>query len=398
MPGLMGNIQGFVDQAAQVDPNKQVNTKNYGMGTKTVSVNTSGGGVGLGSTTSTFDISNKGSAWNTGLDADVGKADKTIGALSARQAAGDSSFKQSDLDAATAQRQKLNTARWRSANISGSPNKDALAGMIKSGQISYDDLGKIDITTLNDDAKLGDAIKSIADAKKVVAAPPTPAAPDPAIAAAEGAQKAVDQSIAGIQTGAQNIMANAMNPFDKSVSEAGASIESNSNALAHSLGGAGAGAAAAQAGAGLEANATAQKAVVEGNAKSDIQKFIDKQLVSATGSEADLAGMDTAHKVDVQRQGLEALKTEISKNVDMSDSHAKDQMQQLSAAIDDWNAAVKRGEEGTAEHNKILGIAGGLAMAGIAGAGIYFSGGTLTPFLAPVAAAGVVSAANSARS
>jgi hypothetical protein len=53
MPGLMGNIQGFVDQAAQVDPNKQVNTKNYGMGTKTVSVNTSGGGVGLGSTTST---------------------------------------------------------------------------------------------------------------------------------------------------------------------------------------------------------------------------------------------------------------------------------------------------------------------------------------------------------
>lgn len=341
----------------------------------------------------------RGTGWDTRLDNDVGKADTEVKRLTAQRELGDTGFDPAALDAASAKRKQLNVDRWKTAAFSASnPALASIRQLISSGQLSYEDLGDLDITAINDPDALVSSVSALMKAKAAppAAGPSDQSGEDPADVAKNNAKASIDAGLAQMEQGSKAIMDQALGQFDKSVGEAGTGIESGSNRLAESLGGAAAGAAAADSGAGLQANGMAQREVVKGKAKTDIQHFIDSHLSDAVGQEAELATMDAAHKTDLVRQGLDSLRTEITSAVDMSDTAAAGQVQALDAAIAEWNAAIEAGAEGTREHNKILGIVGGLLMAGAAAGGIALTGGAAAPFLAPVVGAGAATAVGAA--
>lgn len=353
-------------------------------------------GTGVKYTLSDFD-------YNTSYDSGVGAIDAQIQAQD--KVKGTSAYGGDDAyNKLVQQRTALNAQRWSTANLSGSPARDQIAKLIQSGALSYMDLGKIDITALDGDpGALMQQVDALVKAKTAVPpaatpAPATPAAPDPVAAAQQNASDAVSQGLASIQSYAQTVNQNTLGTFDKETAQSGGDIESLSSGAARQTGIGGAASATAEAGEGLQANANAQRQVLQQQASSDIEKFIQSSLGTAVNQNMDVSTMDAQKKVQLQKQGLTALGTALSNSIDTSTEAGRAQVAKVNAAIEAFNNAIAKGEEGTSEMNKIIGIAGGILMAGAGIGADVLTDGAATPFTAPLVAGGVGQVVSSARS
>jgi hypothetical protein len=309
-----------------------------------------------------------GAGYDTGLDHRIGGFDAQIKQQQALQ--GTSSYDQGAVDRLNNERQYINAQRWQSAGLmnSSDPARTKLAGLLQSGTLTYADLAKVDISVLHDPVQLAQAIDQLVKSKTTTAVQPgpTPTTPGPTEQAAADAQKASEDVmpsvLAHINDFSQDNPNSGLGQLEKSHQQTLQQISSTGTRLGRQLGGEAGGFAANQSAANEQAGNAAAKQNQFKNDASDLNSFINSSLSNEVNQQADVTQLDTAKRVDIQRQGLMSLQDTIKSAINTSDAGAQAHLQQLDGLIADWNTKVKANQDSTAELHKILGIAAGLLM------------------------------------
>lgn len=326
--------------------------------------------------------------WDNSLDAHVGQIDQQL-----RDMAGGASANNPDLaQDLHAQRQAANAQRWRSAVLGRSAAGQRVAQLIQSGQLSYDDLGSIDITALNNDQQLGTSLDELLKNKLAQGnPPPTPAAGATAVDNAAGdASKAVSNVLPDVTKYANDIATTAAQTYEKELNTKMGEVSGAATQNANNLGAGFASGQANQSGSNLQANEQAGWDVTKQKVLTDVNSYVDKALSDDVGQQDQLASMSATDRIQHQTQALTGLTDEVNKAVQEGTIKSQAQADQINNAIQAWQTALARGEQGTKERMGVLKLLGGVVAVG-AGTALAIGTGGAGSFAGGAIAAGGLS-------
>lgn len=318
--------------------------------------------------------------YNGALNGNVANLDKQITDI--QRYAGTPAYDAAKLKDLQTQRAQANVGRWASVTDWSNPGMQQLKQALDSGQISWQDLGdNFDINEVGDPAALAQHLTQFTKDKIATPTPPVDA-PDPAADAGADAAASVKDSLAGVGDHVNSLLDAPLAKFDQQVGQKGNEIESQSNPLARQIGGEDAGAISNSAGANLAANSAAARDNLKADSLSNVNDYISSALEKGIDQNMDLASLDSTQKLQVQKEGLTGLMTELQHNVDMSDAGAKAQVDKINAAIQEFTTKNLSEQERSSMIKTIIGMAAGVVMAGAgAAAAATGVGAPAAPFL-----------------
>lgn len=326
--------------------------------------------------------------WDQAIDTQLAPIDQQIATLNKYQGTG--AYQPDQVQQLQSQRAQLNVQRWKQADLSANPGAQWVQQQIKSGALTWEDLGGVDASMLQGDgAALAGSVTQLLASK--AAGPPAP----PEDPYAQGAKDATAGVMDDTLSHVQSYLTNPLAQFDKSTQQSGAGISSVATHNASHMGLSGAESQANTAGTNLQANASTGRAAVEQNGLDAVHKYISDTLTSAENQGQDVANMDVGHRVQLQTASINALGDAVKTAISKGQIQAGAEADQLQGAINDWLAKVKSKQEDTAEKNKVFGLVLGTAMAAGGAAMAIGSGGTLAVPGALLGAAGAGKIASS---
>ncbi len=333
--------------------------------------------------------SNQTAKWNTGQDAAIGALDKKRAEYAAYQ--GNASlYDPKQAAALDQQRNTLNAQRWSGADLTTGPARQQLAKYLQDGTLTQEDLGKIDITAINDDAALGAAIQGLLAAKT---APPPGVPGAPGAPATQAPATQATSNIFGETTKLLGKQDAGLKAYDQGAQASQTRLGSVATGASRRLGAADAGYLASLAGSQNEANQAAGRDILQKQQYADLDSFVNDTVNKTIGAEMDSTMANSEQGLRVQGQAMDGLLAELSKSVSQTDEAGQNNLAQLQQSIKNFQTAQAGSQEQTNERNHIIKLAFGLVMAGAGAAAVATGAGA--PVGAGLIASGLGTVANS---